>query len=425
MKDCVHIEPMSSRFSHSKLELFADCPQKFSFKYIDKVEAPTRRSVNLFTGELLHQCLERLYKAVQIGKTPQLDELMEYYNAQWEKESEETLDVIGDNMTLADFRADGEKALTRYYAKHMDEYSAEVMAVEHAFTVEIDPEREIKINGKIDRIDRNADDSLTLVDYKYSNQVKTQPQIERDPQLALYTLAARELWPQFERINVTLVDLKRNLSFKATFPAEMLDERKAEIIDRVLEIQHSEKLEHFPTRESPLCSYCEYFALCPAKRHSKLLEDELTKDEMVVALQNAADEYIRVWSEEKRLQSRKYGLRSDIIKFATELGANSAYCDIGKVTIRESKSEEFPSKSKDRETYEKISQIVRSAGEDVFEMYADVNLKDLAKAVTKEQLPQALTERLRQLLEEKKSYSLYAKANVDFDSDDSESESDD
>ena len=61
-------------YSHSRLNTFEQCPQKFKLKYIDKVETDVEESVEAFLGSRAHETLEKLYRDLQYQKENILDD---------------------------------------------------------------------------------------------------------------------------------------------------------------------------------------------------------------------------------------------------------------------------------------------------------------------------------------------------------------
>jgi putative RecB family exonuclease len=49
-------------YSHSRLRCFEQCPARFKFQYIDKVETEEEQSVEAFLGSRVHETLEKLYR---------------------------------------------------------------------------------------------------------------------------------------------------------------------------------------------------------------------------------------------------------------------------------------------------------------------------------------------------------------------------
>lgn len=72
-------------FSHSKLSCFEQCPLKFKFNHIDKIETEIEETVEAFLGQRVHEVLERLYKDLKFQKLNSLEELLSFYDEEWKK----------------------------------------------------------------------------------------------------------------------------------------------------------------------------------------------------------------------------------------------------------------------------------------------------------------------------------------------------
>lgn len=72
-------------FSHSKLSCFEQCPLKFKFNHVDKIETEIEETVEAFLGQRVHEVLERLYKDLKFQKLNSLEELLSFYDEEWKK----------------------------------------------------------------------------------------------------------------------------------------------------------------------------------------------------------------------------------------------------------------------------------------------------------------------------------------------------
>ena len=50
-------------YSHSRLSTFENCPLKFKYTYIDKIETGIEESIEAFLGSRVHEALEKLSKS--------------------------------------------------------------------------------------------------------------------------------------------------------------------------------------------------------------------------------------------------------------------------------------------------------------------------------------------------------------------------
>ena len=148
---------MSDRFSHSKIETYGACPRQYKFRYIQRAKVEKEVTVELFLGQTLHKCLQRLYEARSVSKVLSLEELMEIYHAEWEKAPVETLKVSNDQLSVSDYIENGRESLEKFYATYAPFSQEETLSVEARVQFTLDQERAYTMTGIIDRIARRPD----------------------------------------------------------------------------------------------------------------------------------------------------------------------------------------------------------------------------------------------------------------------------
>ena len=67
-------------YSHSRISDFEQCPLKFKYNYIDKIETEIENTIEAFMGGLVHNALEKLYVDLKFTKLNTKQELIDYYN---------------------------------------------------------------------------------------------------------------------------------------------------------------------------------------------------------------------------------------------------------------------------------------------------------------------------------------------------------
>jgi len=75
-------------YSHSRLATYENCPQQYKLRYIERVELPeeAEEGIEAFLGSRVHEALEKLYKELILTKLNSLDELLDYYKNEWDKD---------------------------------------------------------------------------------------------------------------------------------------------------------------------------------------------------------------------------------------------------------------------------------------------------------------------------------------------------
>ena len=102
-------------YSHSKISSFEQCPLKFKFHYIDKIETEIEQSIEGYMGNMVHETLEKLYIYLKFQRVPDLNELISFYNHKWVIEWKEGIVVVRKDYNSEDYRKMGEKYITDYY----------------------------------------------------------------------------------------------------------------------------------------------------------------------------------------------------------------------------------------------------------------------------------------------------------------------
>jgi RecB family exonuclease len=134
--------------------------------------------------------------------------------------------------------------------------SPEVLHTEEWFDVQMEG---TKVAGRIDRMDRAADGTVTIVDYKTG---KARPQEDADDslQLSIYAIAAREKWG-YRVGDVVFHNLEGNVqvvSKRTDFQLEQARERVHSVAQHVTAGNFAPKLGFY-------CTFCGFRGLCPAR----------------------------------------------------------------------------------------------------------------------------------------------------------------
>ena len=232
--------------SHSSISLYGECPQKYKFKYVDKIPEKPRHFFSF--GQSVHLALEYFY-GVKEPKAPTLEELLAAYRATWVRGG------YKDDAQEAEYFEDGRQILTRFHDKHAKTFRLPYF-VEYGFNFEIDG---VPVTGKVDRVDKLADGRLLILDYKTGKQLKT-GRIDVDAQLTMYQLACEKGLDAevAELVFYHLPTLKEHKS--ARRDASLVDELKTRIVTTAESIT-KEKFEPKPL--DSVCRWCDYKPICP------------------------------------------------------------------------------------------------------------------------------------------------------------------
>jgi putative RecB family exonuclease len=300
-------------FSHSRIAAFEHCPLKFRFRYIDHIETEGVETVEAFMGHLVHGALEKLYKDLQFAHPMALEELIDFFRKSWEEQWTDEIIVVKEEYSPENYRKMGEKFLTDYYKRHRPFDRGKTIGLEMRVILLL-PNKE-RLQGYIDRLDEVAPGHYEIHDYKTNSHLKSQAELDKDRQLALYAIAVRQQFPDAKKVDLVWHFLAFDKEMRSSRTEKELDalaRKTAETIEKI------EKTKVFPAKESALCPYCEYQEICPKRAHlfktRALPENEYLKEPGVVLV----EALWRLKEEAKLLDSEAEKIKEALLKFAEE-----------------------------------------------------------------------------------------------------------
>lgn len=246
-------------YSHSKLSTFEQCPYKFKLRYIEKIIPEVEKSIEAHLGNAIHEALEWLYlEIVQAKTTPTLDELIIFYANRWQDGYSDDILVVKNHLTAKDYFNMGIRFLIDYYTEYQP-FKDGTLEVEKEILIDLGGH---KIRGFIDRLVKNPKTGeFEIHDYKTGGTLPTQEKIDADRQLALYSIAIKELFGEDKDVCLVWHYLAHNEKLCSRRTNEELTKLKQETLEL---IERIEQTKEFPTNRSMLCDWCEYKGICPA-----------------------------------------------------------------------------------------------------------------------------------------------------------------
>jgi RecB family exonuclease len=286
------------RLSYSSINTYETCPAKFKFQYEDRV--PQAPSPALAFGDSLHRALH-LFHNRPVPVPPSLEELHEMLEISWVStgfaaESEERT-----------YRDHGHQVLAQYHRENADAYRIPA-ALEFRFTIQVEG---VELAGVIDRMDRIPGGGYEIVDYKTNRRLPPQARIDRDLQLSVYHLAAKEVWG-IEPERLTLYYLLPGQRLTTARTAADIDELRR----RIATVAERIAAGKFEPRPNPLCDWCEYQPLCPLYRH----KFEREQGDPAPRMTEIVDEWISLKRRAREVYRRFDELVPLINAFADEHG---------------------------------------------------------------------------------------------------------
>ncbi len=249
-------------YSHSRLSAFEQCRLKFKFRYIDKIEPDFKETIESFLGKQVHKTLEWVYNN---SGDLELDDVIKNFIESWNNELDPNIKIIKEGQTIEIFFNKGIKFLIDYFLKNSP-FKDNTIATEKRIFINLDFEGKYRLMGFIDRVVHNRDTNIFEIhDYK-TGAIKSQNELDKDRQLALYSIAIRENFDNVEEVDLIWHFLGHNKVIKSRRTLEQLENLKKEIKELIDKI---ESTQDFYPKTGPLCNWCGYQSKCPAFQEYK------------------------------------------------------------------------------------------------------------------------------------------------------------
>lgn len=236
--------------SHSSISMYQECPQKYKFKYVDKIPEKPRHYFSF--GKSIHTALEFFY-GVKALPAPTLEQVFAHYKDKWLSEG------YKDQAHEAQLFEEGKTMIAGFYKKHIEDYHIPFF-VEYGFNLAVEG---VPVVGFIDRVDKRPDGKLVILDYK-TGKKSEQSLNSAEAQLTMYQMACEELLgaPVAETVYYHLPTLKEyRFERKGPDRVEALRGRIVSTAEGITKGQFD------PKPAEKVCFWCDFKPLCPIFKH--------------------------------------------------------------------------------------------------------------------------------------------------------------
>ncbi|MFT2641952.1 RecB family exonuclease [Helicobacter pylori] len=252
--------PKDFSFSASSLNAFLTCKRRFYYHYIKHFKESPKDESNSAVGSLLHELLKEAYEK---NKNPyaleeRLIQLLETRGNITPKERLDTLIAL--------------KKIQAFYLKEKERFHAKIkiLDLEKSFETTI---QGVVFKGRIDRIDKTADNEVILLDYKFKSDLKLDnmsdkqrgglspieiAQISADYQMAIYAFALKNLGYKGP-IKAFFYDLRKG---KLLEEEEPILQAKMDYLEYSLIPNLKQEIDFEKTLEIKDCEYCSFKDMC-------------------------------------------------------------------------------------------------------------------------------------------------------------------
>jgi DNA helicase-2/ATP-dependent DNA helicase PcrA len=242
------IEGLDARLSATAVETYETCPLQFKFEREWKLSRQVHAAMQY--GAAMHRVLLTYYEAVRVGRAKTDEELLQLFR------DDPGVSGIQDVYQRSLYLEQGLEQLGDFLAAMRSAPPPEVLHTEEWFDVQI---AGTKVAGRIDRMDRAADGSVSIVDYK-TGKARSQEDADESLQLSIYAMAAYEKWGY--RVGGLAF---HNLEGNVLVSTRRTEFQLAEARERVRAVARGIAEGNFKPKPDFYCNFCAFRGLCPAR----------------------------------------------------------------------------------------------------------------------------------------------------------------
>ena len=273
-KTILEMTALPPSFSHSQFYSYTECPLKYAFQRLYQIPVVEQPGYFEF-GSVIHRAFEvyarQRQEQIAAGhEPPGYDVLRTAFEQEWRPRN------FADAHAAEHYAARAEPALRRFYERELAN-QAQAIAFEAPFTMVLEPggdEQPVRVYGRIDRIDRHADGTIEITDYK-TGRSQEQKDVDKSEQLSAYALAThlgavfdpitRERLPGATKLTLYFTESDKSLSTTRT--PEQLDEFRLSLIEKARRIRSGD---FTATPDMYRCGRCEFRLICPSRYGSEV-----------------------------------------------------------------------------------------------------------------------------------------------------------
>lgn len=348
-------------YSHSRLSCYEQCPQKFKFQYIDKIETEEKETVEAFLGIRVHEALEKLYHDLQHQKQHNLEELLAWTREQWKKNWSQDIIIVNTEYSPENYLKMAEKYLSDYYTRYHPFNQGRTIALEELIRITLDETGEYKLQGYIDRLTEAKDGYYEIHDYKTNSRLPLPDYIRSDRQLALYMIGVKKQYPDVKDVRLIWHFLKFDKEIDSTRTDEELEQLRRDTIQLINRIEQDERFVACP---GFLCDWCEYRSCCPQWSHLYTLQEKPENEYLKDTGVNLVNRYAEIKATQKRANlqwdEELAKLEESLVLFAEKNHVEVVFGSKNKLRISETEKISFPSKNSTKR--EQLEEVLRSHG---------------------------------------------------------------
>jgi putative RecB family exonuclease len=396
-----------AEYSISQLDNFEECPRQYKFKYVDRISR-YEEGVEAFLGQRFHDTMEWLYGERAFRVVP-LEELLEYYERNWAENWHSEVKIRKEGRTADEYRLMGRRFIEDYYKRHAPFDEGKVLGLERYIRFPLDDQGRYKCKGIIDRLMIAPDGAYEVHDYKTGSKLPEQKELDEDRQLALYQVGVQTLWPDAKAVRLVWHMVAFDVDMRSARSEEALEMLKAELGELIERIEAEQE---YAPHETPLCDWCAYQDLCPAKKHLvkvEALPRDRWADEPGIKI---ADAYAERWGKKKELEAEVKVVEAELDEIRDAAIVFAEKEDVQVITgtdlrLRVTGKDKLVAPAKGSEEREALEAALKAAG--VWDEVSALDSAALEKAVAEGRWASDILQRIKAYVGTEKRYTVTLK----------------
>jgi hypothetical protein len=309
------------------------------------VKVEVEDTIETFLGSRVHEALEKLYRNLQFEQVLTLDGVLAFFNRQWERNWDDSIIIVNKDFTQNNYRKMGERYLKDYYQRYKPFSEGKILGLETTDTLSLDKDGNYGFYIRIDRLMDMGNGFYEVHDYKTNMTLPRQEDLDRDRQLAMYSLWVREQFKDFKKVRLVWHFVAFDKEMESYRSKEQLEKLRAQVLEDIREI---ETAQDFPAKVSRLCNWCLYKGICPEWKHEVQIQDKPVNEFLGDPGVRLVDEYVRVKSEldarKKEVEEKLAKLKKALIAHCESEGITTVFGTEKKISVKKYESFKFPLK---------------------------------------------------------------------------------
>tara|TARA_R110002074_G_scaffold12449_8_gene45632 strand:+ start:4157 stop:4936 length:780 start_codon:yes stop_codon:yes gene_type:complete len=242
--------------SESKSKTFKECQLKYRYRYVDRFKEERTNTDPLHFGSYIHKIFEDGYQATTLDQ----------------------LSVIAKNVkkdyTFSESYTPKIKTCLENFLRFNASLS-ETVSTEMVYEVVYDKEKDLKLNGIIDRVIKGTDGGYLVIDYKTSKRELSELDLYQDRQMQGYAYAIhKKLGVSLDQIVVAHYYPLTNNFVTCKYSPNQIKHYLKEKVEQMWKIRKMKKTE-FKAMQNQFCNWCGYKNLCPEFNSGRLCEERI------------------------------------------------------------------------------------------------------------------------------------------------------